>query len=170
MAYNKGLSVAPGYLIDQHGQPTTEPKVMHEQPFGSLLPFGAHKGYALATLCEILGGALSGGRTTHAATVKSNSDAIFNCMTTIILNPEAFDAPEMQTEAEAFIDWVKASPPSDGQPIEVPGEWEDANREARLRQGIPIDDNTWRQICAAATQAGMPDAELDGYQTRALRA
>lgn len=143
---------------------------MHEQPYGSLLPFGAHKGYALATLCEILGGALSGGRTTHAATVKSNSDAIFNCMTTIILNPEAFDAPEMQTEAEAFIDWVKASPPSDGQPIEVPGEWEDANREARLRQGIPIDDNTWRQICAAAIQAGMSDAELDGYQTRALRA
>jgi len=170
VAYNKGLSVAPGYLIDQHGQPTTEPKVMHEQPYGSLLPFGAHKGYALATLCEILGGALSGGRTTHAATVKSNSDAIFNCMTTIILNPEAFDAPEMQTEAEAFIDWVKASPPSDGQPIEVPGEWEDANREARLRQGIPIDDNTWRQICAAAIQAGMSDAELDGYQTRALRA
>ena len=53
MAYNKGLSVAPGYLIDEHGQPTTEPKVMHEAPFGSLLPFGLHKGYALAAMCEI---------------------------------------------------------------------------------------------------------------------
>jgi uncharacterized oxidoreductase len=143
---------------------------MHQSPFGSLLPFGAHKGYALATLCEILGGALSGGRTTHSATLKSDSDAIFNCMTTIILNPEAFAAPEMQNEAEAFIDWVKASPSSDGRPIEVPGEWEEANRETRLQQGIPIDANTWQQICAAAIQAGMPDDELDGYQSRALRA
>ncbi|NIC29300.1 malate/lactate/ureidoglycolate dehydrogenase [Serratia plymuthica] len=168
VAYNKGLSVAPGYLIDQQGRPTTEPSVMHEQPFGSLLPFGAHKGYALATLCEILGGALSGGRTTHNATLKTDSSAIFNCMTTIILNPEAFEAPEMQTEAEAFIDWVKASPPSDGKPIEVPGEWEDANRETRLQRGIPIDDNTWRQICAAAKQVGMPENELDGYRARAL--
>lgn len=169
VAYNKGQSVAPGYLIDHQGQPTTEPCVMHEPPFGSLLPFGAHKGYALATLCEILGGALSGGRTTHDATLKSDSDAIFNCMTTLILNPEAFAAPEMQNEAEAFIDWVKASPPSDGQLIAVPGEWEAANRVARLQQGIPIDANTWQQICAAAQQAGMPDHELENYRTKVLR-
>lgn len=155
VAYNKGLSVAPGYLIDEHGQPTTEPKVMHEAPFGSLLPFGLHKGYALAAMCEILGGALSGGRTTHDATLKADSDAIFNCMTTLILDPQAFDAPQMQAEAEAFIGWVKASPPSGEQPIAVPGEWEEANRTARLEQGIPIDANTWRQICAAAEQAGM---------------
>lgn len=108
VAYNKGLLVAPGYLIDEHGQPTTEPKVMHEAPFGSLLPFGLHKGYALAAMCEILGGALSGGRTTHDATLKADSDAIFNCMTTLILDPQAFDAPQMQAEAEAFIGWVKA--------------------------------------------------------------
>ncbi|CAI0740702.1 malate/lactate/ureidoglycolate dehydrogenase [Serratia entomophila] len=167
VAYNKGLNVAPGYLIDHRGQPTTEPRVMHEPPFGSLLPFGAHKGYALAAMCEILGGALSGGRTTHNATLKAGSEAIFNCMTTLILNPQAFDAPAMQAEAEAFIDWVKASPPSDGQPIAVPGEWEQANRAARLAQGIPVDANTWRQICAAAQQAGMADAELEGYRAQA---
>ncbi|ALE95745.1 malate/lactate/ureidoglycolate dehydrogenase [Serratia marcescens] len=167
VAYNKGLSVAPGYLIDEHGQPTTEPKVMHEAPFGSLLPFGLHKGYALAAMCEILGGALSGGRTTHDATLKADSDAIFNCMTTLILDPQAFDAPQMQAEAEAFIGWVKASPPSGEQPIAVPGEWEEANRAARLEQGIPIDANTWRQICAAAEQAGMTAGELADYRAQA---
>ncbi|CAE1145221.1 malate/lactate/ureidoglycolate dehydrogenase [Serratia sp. Tan611] len=167
VAYNKGLTVAPGYLIDEQGRPTNEPKVMHEAPFGSLLPFGAHKGYALATLCEILGGALSGGQTTHDDTLQVTNDAIINGMTTIILNPDAFEAPAMQAEAEAFVDWVKASPESGDEPIQVPGEWEEMNRALRLQDGIPIDANTWQQICAAAQTAGMPQAELEGYRALA---
>ncbi len=35
---------------------------MQTSPLGALLTFAQHKGYALATLCEVLGGALSGGR------------------------------------------------------------------------------------------------------------
>ena len=54
VAYNKGVKVAPGYLIEHDGTPTVEPKVMHEEPFGSLLPFGLHKGFGLAAMCEIL--------------------------------------------------------------------------------------------------------------------
>ncbi|MBP2170282.1 putative oxidoreductase [Erwinia toletana] len=163
VAYNKGHAVAPGYLIDHHGQPTEDPSVMHQQPFGSLLAFGGHKGYALATLCEILGGALSGGRTTHDQTLSTSTNAIFNCMTTIILNPEAFDAPAMQQEAEAFLHWVKQSPQSGDQAIQIPGEWEAANRAARLAQGIPIDTTSWQQICAAARHAGMPEEELAAF-------
>ncbi|MCZ4059024.1 malate/lactate/ureidoglycolate dehydrogenase [Pantoea sp. LMR881] len=167
VAWNKGVEVAPGYLIDHQGQGTTQPGVMHQPPFGALLPFGLHKGYALATMCEILGGALSGGRTTHDATVQKESSAIFNCMTTIILNPDAFDAPAMQDEAEAFIAWVKRSPQSGEAPIQVPGEWEEANREARERSGIPLDATSWQQICQAAKQAGMPEDALNTFRAMA---
>lgn len=167
VAYNKGQRVAPGYLIDAEGQPTVEPKVMHEQPYGSLLPFGFHKGYALATLCEILGGALSGGQTTHDETLQTSNDAIFNCMTTLILNPQAFAAPQMQQEAEAFLAWVKESPQSGEAPIQVPGEWEEANRAERREKGIPVDANTWQQICEAAHKAGVPEAEIARYQALA---
>ncbi|WP_312060145.1 Ldh family oxidoreductase, partial [Pantoea septica] len=162
-----GVDVPPGYLIDHQGKPTEHPAVMHEPPYGSLLPFGLHKGYALATLCEILGGALSGGRTTHEETVLASHDAIYNCMTAIILNPEAFNAPAMQEEAEAFLDWVKRSPQSGSEPIQVPGEWEEANRAQREREGIPLDANSWGQICLAATQAGMPDEELAAFRALA---
>ncbi|MFI8418458.1 malate/lactate/ureidoglycolate dehydrogenase [Serratia sp. NPDC078593] len=166
VAYNMGKAVAPGFLIDQQGQPTTQPKVMHEAPFGSLLAFGGHKGYALATMCEILGGALSGGRTTHHITKKAAKDpATFNCMTTLILNPDAFNAPQMQEEAEAFIEWLKCSPKSGDEPIQLPGEWEQSNHDARQKEGIPIDGNTWQQICHAAHLAGMPVAELEEYRT-----
>ncbi|RWR00762.1 dehydrogenase [[Pantoea] beijingensis] len=163
VAYNKGLTVPPGALIDHQGHPTMQPHVMHEPPFGSLLPFGDHKGYALAALCEILGGALSGGRTTHDETLETDNSAIINGMTTIILNPEAFDAPHMQAEAEAFISWVKKSPPSGNMPIQLPGEWEEANRVDRIANGITVDPMTWRQICHAARLAGMPEEELNAF-------
>lgn len=167
VAWNSGVDVAPGYLIDAQGQPTTDPGVMHRSPHGALLPFGLHKGYALATLCEILGGALSGGRTTHQATLQTGNAAIFNSMTTIIVDPAAFDAPAMQDEAEAFIEWVKASPRSGDVPIQVPGEWEEANRITRDREGIPLDSTSWQQICQAATQAGMSEAELAAFRALA---
>ncbi len=163
VAYNKGKTVAPGYLIDSQGQPTTEPKVMHEAPYGALLPFGLHKGYALATMCEILGGALSGGRTTHDETLQTCHEAIFNCMTTVIMNPAAFDAPAMQDEADAFISWVKQSPKSGEEEIHIPGEWEETNRAERLTKGIPVDTTTWQQICQAAQQAGMSQGELADF-------
>ncbi|WP_180350075.1 Ldh family oxidoreductase, partial [Salmonella enterica] len=65
VAWHKGEAVAPGCLIDAEGRPTTDPAVMQTSPLGALLTFAQHKGYALATLCEVLGGALSGGQTTH---------------------------------------------------------------------------------------------------------
>jgi uncharacterized oxidoreductase len=62
VAWHKGEAVAPGCLIDAEGRPTTDPAVMQTSPLGALLTFAQHKGYALATLCEVLGGALSGGK------------------------------------------------------------------------------------------------------------
>ncbi|MBN0408637.1 Ldh family oxidoreductase, partial [Pseudomonas aeruginosa] len=106
-----------------------------------------HKGYALATLCEVLGGALSGGQTTHQESLQTSVDAIFNCMTTVILRPDAFDAPDSQAQTEAFIAWCKQSPHDADAPVLAPGEWEAANREARLAQGIPLDAGSWQALC-----------------------
>lgn len=135
VAWHKGEAVAPGCLIDAEGRPTTDPAVMQTSPLGALLTFAQHKGYALATLCEVLGGALSGGQTTHQESLQTSVDAIFNCMTTVILRPDAFDAPDSQAQTEAFIAWCKQSPHDADAPVLAPGEWEAANREARLAQG-----------------------------------
>lgn len=160
VAYNKGVDVAPGHLIDHAGQPTVDPKVMHEAPFGSLLTFGTHKGFGLATLCELFGGALSGGYTTHASTLET-TPAIMNCMTTVIVDPNAFDAPRMQAEADAFVEWVKASPLAEGTDrIMLPGEPERARRKQLLETGVPIDPTTWRLIAEAAAVCGMPADEI----------
>ena len=58
VAHNKGETVAPGTLIDEHGRPTTNPGVVvvpHGNGlFGALLTFGEHKGYGMAVACELL--------------------------------------------------------------------------------------------------------------------
>ena len=119
----------------------------------ALTAFGLHKGYALATMCEILGGALSGGRTTHDATLLSGTDAIFNGMTTIILNPDAFDAPAMQQEAEEFLAWVRRSPQSGEAEILVPGEWKRAI-------GQHVNARAFRWTATAGSRFAQRHAEL----------
>ena len=134
-----------------------------ESPLGSLLTFAEHKGYALAAMCEILGGALSGGKTTHQETLQTSPDAILNCMTTIIINPELFGAPDCNAQTEAFAEWVKASPHDDDKPILLPGEWEVNTRRERQKQGIPLDAGSWQAICDAARQIGMPEETLQAF-------
>ena len=36
------------------------------------------------------------------------------------------------------------------EPVLIPGDPERANRAARLKDGVPIDDETWREIVEAA--------------------
>lgn len=163
VAWHKGVPVPPGCLIDVNGVPTTNPAVMQESPLGSLLTFAEHKGYALAAMCEILGGALSGGKTTHQETLQTSPDAILNCMTTIIINPELFGAPDCNAQTEAFAEWVKASPHDDDKPILLPGEWEVNTRRERQEQGIPLDAGSWQAICDAARQIGMPEETLQAF-------
>jgi uncharacterized oxidoreductase len=156
VAYNKGLPVPADCLMDHEGKPTTDPKVMHEAPFGSLRTFGGHKGYGMAAMCEIFAGALSGGYTTHETT-RVKGSAIINCMLSVIVDPAVFDAPNAAAETDAFVDWVKAAPTLDGHgEIYVPGEPERRSQQERRANGIPIDATTWKQIAAAAQQVGMP--------------
>lgn len=163
VAYNKGVKVAPGMLLDHAGKPTVEPKVMHEEPFGTLTAFGLHKGSGLAALCEIFGGALSGGYTTRDSTLEK-TNAIINCMTSVVLDPNAFDVPAAQAEAEAFLEWMKASPKAEGvDAIYAPGEPEDVRRAERRANGIAIDPTTWKQIRESAVKSGMAADDIEKF-------
>jgi uncharacterized oxidoreductase len=54
---NEAKLVPEGIMIDAAGRPTRDPNVMYREPHGALLPFGGHKGYALAVVTELLAGA-----------------------------------------------------------------------------------------------------------------
>ncbi|RWI88863.1 Ldh family oxidoreductase [Mesorhizobium sp.] len=50
-----GMRLPEGWAIDLDGQPTTEPAAALA---GAMLPFGGHKGSAIATMIELLAGAM----------------------------------------------------------------------------------------------------------------
>ena len=154
VALNKGELVAPGCLIDDQGRPTQEPRFSVLPPFGALLTFGGHKGFGLALMCELLGGALAAGMT------QRDNDAsqrrVLNGMFSVLIDPAALtDRAGFEAEAEAFIAWVKASPPRQGfDDIRIAGEPERASRAQRSAQGVPVDAITWQEILSAASKLG----------------
>jgi uncharacterized oxidoreductase len=159
VAHNEGRQVPPGYLIDEHGRPTTNPGVVvvpqSNGLLGALLPFGEHKGYGLAVACELLGGALSGGGTWHRTPDAKRE--VLNGMTTILIDPNCLGtAASFEQEALAFIDWLRCSPTAEGfDALRIAGEPEREARARRERDGVEIDDHTWAEIVAAANKVGL---------------
>jgi uncharacterized oxidoreductase len=161
VAYNKGEPVAPGCLIDDQGRDTQNPRFSVVPPWGALLTFGAHKGYGLAVVCELLGGALAAGLTQRDA--DASRRRVLNGMFSVLVDPAALGGTEgFEREATAFIDWVKASPPRAGVAgVMVAGEPERASRARRRAEGIPVDLNTWQEILDAARKLGVDPGAVE---------
>jgi uncharacterized oxidoreductase len=161
VAHNKGERLPPGLLLDDQGRPTLEARFGVIEPFGALTTFGLHKGYGLAVVCELLGGALSGGGTWH--TTDRSKKRVLNGMLSILIDPAKLGtAAIFEREARAFIDWVKQSPPAPGADrVRIAGDPERETRARREKDGIAVDANTWLEIHSAAAKLGLPAAKVD---------
>jgi len=161
VAYNKGETLAPGQLLDDHGEPTLDPKYGVVEPLGALRTFGQHKGFGLALVCELLGGALAGGLAVHGAA--DGQQRVLNGMLTVLFDPKRLgDAAVYSAEMQAFLDWVVASPPQTGTDrVRVAGEPERESRAKRLAHGIPVDTTTWSELLAAAAKLGRDPAKVN---------
>ena len=155
VAKNEGKSVDAGVLIDEAGRPTRDPTVMYREPHGALLPFGGHKGYALAVVTELLAGALSGGPTIQPGNPRMGGT--INNMLTVVIDPVRLAGVDwLHREIDGFVEYVKASPPADAAaPVLIPGDPERLAREQRERDGIDVDDTTWSEVIAAGAQLGL---------------
>ncbi len=150
VARNKGEQIAPDILLDAEGNPTSDPHVMYRRPRGALLTFGEHKGYALAFICEMLAGAVTGSGTMRPE--RQDAESVTNGMLMIVIDPSRIvDRAWLQDEIAAMTAYITASPPRHpDQPVLIPGDPERANRARRLHDGVPIDEETWREIVVAA--------------------
>jgi len=113
-----GIPLPEGVAIDERGRPTTDAGAARR---GALLPFGGHKGYALALAMHALG---------------VSAEYLF-----IAFKPDLFVPLEgyrrsLATEIAA----IKATPRQDGvDEIRIPGERAYRERARLAREGIEID-------------------------------
>jgi uncharacterized oxidoreductase len=161
VAHNKRAKVPQGWLIDDQGRPTDDPRWGVVPPLGAMLTFGAHKGYGLAVACELLGGALTGGGVTDHD--NKTRRRVLNGMLSILIDPQRLGtAAAFEKDARSYLAWLRASRPSPGSDrVRIAGEPERETRQKRERDGIPVDSETWSEIRAAAAKLKLAPAAID---------
>jgi len=124
-----GLPLPEGVAIDEHGRPTTDANAARR---GALLPFGGHKGYALALAMHALG---------------VSAEYLF-----IAFKPDLFTPLEdYRRTLAAEIAAIKATPRQEGvDEIRIPGERAYRERARLSREGIEIDRRIHDALTALA--------------------
>jgi len=137
-----GRALPPGWILDKAGQPSTNAHDFYDG--GMILPVAGHKGYGLAVAAEFLTGVLLG--------QAHELNWLILALKATAFRPEA----EFVTNAAAFIQGLKATPPAPGfDQVLAPGEPEAQTIERRLVEGIPLPDEIWAMLQAAAHKVGV---------------
>ena len=150
VAHNKRAKIPLGWLIDDQGNPTDDPRWGVLAPLGAMTCFGEHKGYGLALACELLGGALTGGGVTDYD--NKTQRRVLNGMISIVIDPARLGTQAaFEKDAKSFLAWLRSSRAAPGHDrVRIAGEPEREYRAVRERDGVPVDDETWKEIRAAA--------------------
>jgi uncharacterized oxidoreductase len=119
---------------------------------------GEHKGSGLAFMCEILGGALTGG----GCAGPEERARIANGMLSIYMSPATFSAGDgFAAMTREYVDFFKSSRPSaPGGEVLTPGEPELRYRAKRLKEGVPLEDETWQALRNTALSAGLDEKRI----------
>ncbi len=161
VAHNKRAKIPQGWLIDDQGNPTDDPRWGVLAPLGAMVCFGEHKGYGLAVACELLGGALTGGGVTDYD--NKTQRRVLNGMISILIDPARLGTQQaFGKDAKSFLAWLRASRTAPGHDrVRIAGEPERETRARREREGIPVDDETWKEIRAAAAKLKLAPEKID---------
>ena len=162
-----GKKIPDDALIAQDGSTSGDPHVLYgdytptgprtyRKGKGAIRAFGEHKGSGLALMCEILGGSLTG----TGATQEERKWA--NGMLSFYVDPARIDPDGFfPADVTRYVAYVKsARPATAGGEVLVPGEPEERTRAKRLKDGIPLPEDTWNAIAAAAQNIGLDAARI----------
>jgi hydroxycarboxylate dehydrogenase B len=153
--------VPEGWLVDEKGNPVTDPNIF-SQGLAAMLPLGGalgHKGYGLGMMVDAIAGGLSWAGCSSEKPTRGGSGFI-----AMAININSFiDVADYKAEIQKLIDWVKSSPIQPGvEKIYLPGEIELERQAQHEAEGIFIEDSTWKAICQSAAGLGItpPDPKI----------
>ena len=173
-AARRGIAIPEGCAIDREGRMTTDPREMLDG--GALLPLGsdrergAHKGYCLAAMVDLLSGALSGASWGPFAppfpahppppprTVGEGVGHLFGAF-----RISAFIDPlEFRMQVDDRVRTMRGTRPAAGttSPM-IPGDPNRRAEEARRVSGVPVIRPVADALRRVAAQTGVPFPEQD---------
>ncbi len=150
--FNRGESCPPGIMLNGSGRPSTDPREYYAEPPGSLLTAGEHKGYGLSLVIEVLAGILSGTGPARPERGPVQNGTLMMCIDV----PRFVPLDDFHAQVAALRDFVRSAPLAAGaREILIPGEPEARTAHERRARGVPLDDQTWRQIAECADEVGV---------------
>ncbi len=157
-----------GWALDPHGQPTTDPQAADLLlPLGSDGARGAHKGYGLTALVDILCGPLAGAAfgplVAGMRTQPPRPSGIGHFFAA--WRPDAFrPLDEFRADMDAFIASLHQSTPAPGhERVRVAGEPEFEAERDRRAHGVPLHPAVVAELRALGDRMGVafPEAGTD---------
>ncbi|HYZ33527.1 MAG TPA: malate/lactate/ureidoglycolate dehydrogenase [Crenalkalicoccus sp.] len=165
VASNGGKPLPPDALIEPDGRLSGDPHTLYgdypqvgprspSNGLGAIRAFGEHKGSGLAFMCELLAGALTGGGCSGPVEARGR---IANGMLSVFLSPKHFGTEAaFRRTAQNYVAWVKSCRPAEpGGEVLAPGEPEARLRAQRLRDGVPLQPDSWAAIRQTAERLGV---------------
>jgi L-2-hydroxycarboxylate dehydrogenase (NAD+) len=143
-AVEAGESFPEGWMIDRDGRPVTDPA---QAGHGALLPIGGYKGYGLALVFALMGGALNGapvGRDAGSPGSPPRQPPSNTGQAIMALNIASFGSPErFKRTVDKLARELRASEPIPGGPrVRYPGEGGAARFRVARQAGIPLKPAT----------------------------
>ena len=156
----EGREAPEGWLIDETGQPCTDPAAALDlPPRAALLPLGGllagHKGFALSLLVDVLAGALSGAGCSAGDLDSSDRNGLF----VLAVDPEHFLGREgFLDQVEEYVRRLKGLRTAPGvEEVLVPGERAHRERERAMAEGLWLDPGIWAPVRALMDELGLAE-------------
>ncbi|MFH1069299.1 MAG: Ldh family oxidoreductase [Candidatus Glassbacteria bacterium] len=139
VAIEEGRRLPEGVALDKLGRPTTDPaEALHG---GCLLPFGGHKGYALAVIVQVLTSAFTGAAAIPPPTTDYGL-TIFALHRDLLVEAGLYDSL-----TEQLVQAIKAArPEQEGGDVLLPGERSELSRERAVREGIEVPEKLYSSL------------------------
>lgn len=156
-----GKELPDNCVLTADGKPTNSPVEFYEPAKGTILPFGesmGYKGFGLGLMVELLGSTLSGVRLTP----DGETDEYINGFFVMAVNPRIFgESNDILDNVEILKEYILSAKPAQGSAgVVAPGQLDFETRARRLKDGIEVAEDTWRQIIAAGK---LFDIDLEAY-------
>jgi len=158
LARQRREKIPEGWALTADGRPTTDPQ---EAIDGIILPMAGHKGYAIATIVDVLSGGLSASRFLSAVNGPYKTDQRSGAGHFITAYDIGAFQPldEFNARMEAWVAEIKSVPRAQGvDEIFYPGEMEARSGERLRREGIELPDDTVDDLERLARECGLAAA------------